>query len=97
MVEVAEESCKVGSSNLAQHMPRSARPDVLHSPSLARGLTCQPVRQVCGPQDPLAAKELRPQSLRARFGVSCRAQNALHCTDLEEDAPLEVGFCFDLS
>ena len=51
--------------------------------------------QVCGPHDPLAARELRPQSLRARFGVT-KAENGVHCTDLQEDAPLELGFCFAL-
>lgn len=37
----------------------------------------------------VVAQELRPTSLRAKFG-SDRVRNALHCSDLPEDGPLEV-------
>jgi nucleoside-diphosphate kinase len=53
----------------------------------------EPLRALAGPADPDLARALRPGSLRARFGAS-RARNALHCTDLEEDGPLEAAFCF---
>ena len=50
-------------------------------------------RRVVGPRDPAVAALLRPDSLRARFGRD-RVRNALHCTDLEEDGPLECRFFF---
>jgi nucleoside diphosphate kinase len=37
------------------------------------------------------ARALRPKSLRALFG-SDKIKNAVHCTDLPEDAILEVIF-----
>ncbi len=37
------------------------------------------------------ARALRPKSLRALFG-SDKIKNAVHCTDLPEDAILEVNF-----
>ena len=48
-----------------------------------------------GPWDVEMAKELRPDSLRARFGED-RIRNAVHCTDLPEDAQLECEYCFQL-
>ena len=39
--------------------------------------------------DPEIAKHLRKNTLRAKFGVS-KIKNAIHCTDLPEDGPLEV-------
>lgn len=36
------------------------------------------------------ARELRPNSLRARFGEDT-VRNALHCSDLPDDGPLEVS------
>lgn len=53
----------------------------------------EPFRQLCGPADPEVAAALRPHSLRARFGVD-KNRNAVHCTDLPEDAPLEVNYFF---
>lgn len=41
-------------------------------------------RTLCGPMDPEIAKNLRPNTIRARFGSS-RCDNAIHCSDLEED------------
>ncbi len=37
------------------------------------------------------ARTLRPKTLRALFG-SDKVKNAVHCTDLPEDAVLEVKF-----
>ena len=50
-------------------------------------------RQFVGPIDPEVAKDLRPNSLRAQFGVD-RVQNGLHCTDLNEDGVLECEYFF---
>ncbi|EKF29883.1 nucleoside diphosphate kinase, putative [Trypanosoma cruzi marinkellei] len=52
------------------------------------------VREVCGPFDPAFAKELRPKSIRARFGVD-RANNAVHCCDLPEEGTIYTSFFFD--
>jgi len=54
-------------------------------------------REFCGPIDVEIANELRPESLRARFGVGPgSATNALHCTDLPEDGELECKYFFQL-
>lgn len=55
----------------------------------------EPFRHLCGPADPEVGKVLRKGTLRARFG-SDRNQNAVHCTDLLEDAPLEVNYFFKI-
>lgn len=67
-------------------------------PSLALELAggddvVQRLREAAGPADPELGRILRPASLRARFGVDT-PRNALHVTDLEEDARLEVGRIF---
>jgi nucleoside-diphosphate kinase len=46
-------------------------------------------RNFCGPPDPMLAKQIRPQSLRAKYGKD-KIQNGVHCTDLTEDGVLEV-------
>jgi nucleoside-diphosphate kinase len=50
-------------------------------------------RSACGPMDPDLARKLRPQSLRARYGVD-KVHNAIHCTDLPEDATMELEYFF---
>jgi len=50
-------------------------------------------REFCGPHDPEIARALRPKTLRALFG-SDKIRNAVHCTDLSEDAALEVEYFF---
>ncbi|KAK3749335.1 hypothetical protein RRG08_056215 [Elysia crispata] len=52
-------------------------------------------RETCGPMDPEIARHLRPRTLRALFGLT-KVQNAVHCTDLPEDAPLEVEYFFKI-
>ena len=52
-------------------------------------------RELCGPMDPEIAKNLRPNTLRARFGID-RARNAVHCTDLPEDGVMESQYFFEL-
>jgi nucleoside-diphosphate kinase len=50
-------------------------------------------RGFVGPADPEIARHLRPNSLRAKYGVS-KAANGVHVTDLADDAPLEVEYFF---
>lgn len=53
------------------------------------------VRNFCGPSDPDVARHLRPKTLRAMFGND-KIQNAVHVTDLPEDAQLEVEYFFKI-
>uniref|UniRef100_A0A336MIC0 CSON012727 protein n=1 Tax=Culicoides sonorensis TaxID=179676 RepID=A0A336MIC0_CULSO len=53
------------------------------------------LRGICGPADPEIAKQIRPHTLRAKFGVN-KVENAVHCTDLEEDCQLEVEYFFKI-
>jgi len=39
------------------------------------------------------ARHIRPNSIRALFGRT-KAKNAIHCTDMPEDAILEVEYFF---
>ncbi|XP_061636204.1 nucleoside diphosphate kinase 7 isoform X2 [Phyllopteryx taeniolatus] len=52
-------------------------------------------RDFCGPADPDIARHLRPSTLRAIYG-SDKVKNAVHCTDLAEDAILEVQYFFKI-
>ena len=52
-------------------------------------------RSFCGPADPHVAKVLRPQTLRAVFGVD-KVLNGIHCTDLREDTMLELEYFFNM-
>lgn len=52
-------------------------------------------RQTAGPWDIEMAKELRPDSIRAQFGID-RIKNAIHCTDLPQDGVLESQYFFDI-
>ncbi|KAG8348995.1 DUF1126 PH like domain [Trypanosoma vivax] len=51
------------------------------------------VREVCGPFDPVIAKELRPNSIRARFGID-RPHNAVHCCDLPGEGIIYTNLFF---
>jgi len=53
------------------------------------------MRALVGPHDPEIAKQLRPNTIRAKFGVD-RVKNAVHCTDLPDDGVLEVQYFFEL-
>ncbi|XP_063306222.1 nucleoside diphosphate kinase 7 [Pelobates fuscus] len=55
----------------------------------------QRFREFCGPADPEIARHLRPKTLRAKFGKT-KMKNAVHCTDLPEDAALEVQYFFKI-
>ncbi|RHZ38553.1 hypothetical protein DYB26_011012, partial [Aphanomyces astaci] len=48
-----------------------------------------------GPWDIDMARELKPSTIRARFGTD-RVHNAVHCTDLSEDGALESQYFFDI-
>lgn len=50
-------------------------------------------RKFCGPYNPEIGRILRPDTLRAKYGEDA-AQNAVHCTDLPTDGPLESKFVF---
>lgn len=55
----------------------------------------QRLRETCGPADPVIARHIRPGTLRALYGND-KVCNAVHCTDLPEDGPLESAFFFQL-
>lgn len=55
----------------------------------------QSFREMCGPSDPEIARHIRPNTLRAAFGKN-KVKNALHCTDLPEDGPLESEYFFSI-
>ncbi|KAL0269938.1 UNVERIFIED_CONTAM: hypothetical protein PYX00_007513 [Menopon gallinae] len=57
--------------------------------------TQETFRKLAGPADPDIARKLRPTTLRALFGRT-KVQNAIHCTDLPDDAPLEVEYFFQV-
>ncbi|KAH0949491.1 hypothetical protein HN011_005755 [Eciton burchellii] len=50
-------------------------------------------RNLCGPMDPDIARQIRPDTLRAKYGKT-KVQNAIHCSDLPEDGVLEVEYFF---
>ena len=94
----------VGSSVLSARPPHSLHPFPLDPRPLTQAAhwvfaegsgvpVVELLRTRCGPSDPELARAVRPASLRAQFGSSS-ARNAVHCTDLQEDAQLEVGFFF---
>jgi len=57
--------------------------------------TVMALRELCGAHDPEIATHLHPHSLRAQYGEN-KTKNAVHCTDLPEDGPLEVDYFFTL-
>ncbi|KAJ8966341.1 hypothetical protein NQ314_003609 [Rhamnusium bicolor] len=50
-------------------------------------------RKFVGPSDSDIARQIRPDTLRARFGCD-KYKNAAHCTDLPEDTVLELEYFF---
>ncbi|XP_024869151.1 nucleoside diphosphate kinase 7-like [Temnothorax curvispinosus] len=52
-------------------------------------------RNLCGPMDPDIARQIRPNTLRAKYGKT-KVQNAIHCSDLPEDGILEVEYFFKI-
>ncbi|OXA57533.1 Nucleoside diphosphate kinase 7 [Folsomia candida] len=52
-------------------------------------------RHFCGPADSDLARKVKPQTLRARHGLN-KIQNAIHCTELPEDAYYELEYFFKI-
>eukprot|EP00968_Pinguiococcus_pyrenoidosus_P004829 scaffold310_cov307-Pinguiococcus_pyrenoidosus.AAC.4 len=52
------------------------------------------LREAVGPWDVEIAKEIRPHTLRAKYGVDS-VRKAIHCTDLPEDSASECRFFFE--
>lgn len=52
-------------------------------------------RKFAGPADSEVARQIRPHTLRARFGND-KYRNAVHCTDLPEDTLLELEYFFKI-
>ena len=52
-------------------------------------------RDFCGPMDPDIARQIKPNTLRAKYGKT-KVQNAVHCSDLPEDGVLEVEYFFKI-
>jgi len=52
-------------------------------------------RETAGPWDVEIAAELRPDTIRGKFGID-RVLNAVHCTDLSTDGEMECEYCFKL-
>ncbi|KAI9207907.1 nucleoside diphosphate kinase [Polychytrium aggregatum] len=50
-------------------------------------------RELVGPADPALGRQIRPHTLRAKFGID-KVKNAIHCTDLPEDGSLEIQYFF---
>ncbi|XP_049270315.1 nucleoside diphosphate kinase 7 [Rhipicephalus sanguineus] len=50
-------------------------------------------KELVGPADPVLARRLYPDSLRAQVGRDAH-RNGVHCTDVPEDARIEVEFFF---
>jgi len=71
--------------------------DLAAGPAIAMELVGEDVaaqfRKFVGPYNPEIARLLRPDTLRAKHGKST-VQNAVHCTDLPTDGPLESKFIF---
>lgn len=52
-------------------------------------------RTFVGPSDPEIARKLRPGTLRATYGHD-KVKNAIHCTDLPDDALIELDYVFKI-
>ena len=53
------------------------------------------LRKLCGPHNPEDARKINKTSIRAVYGKTL-AENAVHCTDLPEDGPIECEYFFTL-
>lgn len=52
-------------------------------------------RTFVGPSDPEIARKLRPGTLRATYGYD-KVKNGVHCTDLPDDALIELDYVFKI-
>ena len=82
---------------LPEYMPQIEH--FISGPSIVLEIRQQNVvktfREMVGPCDPEIAKYLRPETIRAKFGLD-RVRNAVHCTDLPEDGTLECEYFFNI-
>jgi len=71
--------------------------ELISGPVLAMVINahCNDFRMKSGPWDVEVAKALYPNTIRARFG-NTTVQNAIHCTDLEEEGTNELSYFFDI-
>lgn len=71
--------------------------EIISGPVLAMEIACSvnEFRAHVGPWDVDVAQKLHPTSIRAKFGKNT-IQNALHCTDLREEANNELSYFFDI-
>ena len=87
-----EEFYDVYKSVLPEYVPQIEQ--FISGPSIVLEVRQQNVvktfREMVGPSDPEIAKYLRPNTIRAKFGLD-RVKNAVHCTDLPEDGTIEVS------
>jgi len=63
--------------------------------SAQKEMSVPALRELCGAHDPEIASHLHKGSLRALYGDD-KVKNAVHCTDLPDDAPLELDYFFCL-
>ena len=68
----------------------------ISQPELSGEEVVMKLRELVGPSDPGLARNLRPHTLRAKYGKNTREENAIHCTDLPEDGKLEVEYFFKI-
>jgi len=66
---------------------------VVYSPQPEKSVVA--LRELCGAHDPEVAGHLHKGSLRALYGED-KVKNAVHCTDLPDDSPLELDYFFCL-
>lgn len=71
--------------------------EIISGPILAMEIACSvnEFRAHVGPWDVEVAKTLYPTSIRAKFGKNT-IQNAVHCTDLTQEAGNELSYFFDI-
>ncbi|ORX54693.1 nucleoside diphosphate kinase, partial [Piromyces finnis] len=58
-------------------------------PSMNQDQIVTEFRKFVGPYEPSIGKQIYPMAIRSVYGYD-RVHNALHCTDLPEDGPMEV-------
>lgn len=86
---------KQGSSGRCLVLALGQGPDMILTEELPSVVDA--FRKVCGSAaEPEVCRVLYPDSLRAKYGEMSQEENAVHCSDLVEDGPLEVEYFFTL-
>mmetsp|Transcript_187 Transcript_187/g.208 ORF Transcript_187/g.208 Transcript_187/m.208 type:complete len:109 (+) Transcript_187:841-1167(+) len=95
--ETAEEFYDVYKGILPEYLPLIEH--LIGGPSIVLEIrqenAVQTFRQLAGPHDPEIAKYLRPNTIRAKYGLD-RVRNAVHCTDMAEDGVIECEYFFNI-